>query len=183
MNPWTLPVRAELAGRFYGHKSDFRDMLKLMRLLNDERRPAMLRWYTAVAYFYEQDIPDSLLGQAMDYLARFLSCGSQGKPGPRLFDWEQDAGAIIADVNRAAGRELRAEDYVHWWTFLGWFQAVGQGQLSLLVGIRDKLRRGQKLEPHERAYYLEHKDAVVLKTREDPAAQAEKQRLLARLGP
>ena len=182
MNRWELPVRTELGGRSYGHKSDFRDMLKLIALLNDERRPAMLRWYTAVAYFYEAEIPDSLLGQAMDYLSDFLSCGQRGRPGPKLFDWEQDAQVIVADINKAAGLEIRALPFLHWWTFLAYFHAIGEGQLSTVVAIREKLRRGKKLEAWEQEYYRKNRERIDMKKRYSPEELAEQERLKQLLG-
>ena len=41
---------------------------------------------------------------------------------------------------------------------------IGQGQLSLLVSIRDKRRRGEKLEPWEESYYRQNKAAVELQS-------------------
>ena len=76
-----------------------------------------------------------------------------------------DAGVIVAEVNKVAQQEIRALPYVHWWTFLSWFHGIGEGQLTTLVSIREKLRKGQKLEPHEKAYYQSNKGAVDLKKR------------------
>ena len=118
----------------------------------------------------------------MAYLADFLSCGETGKPGPELIDWRYDAPAIIAGVNKAAGHEVRQLERVHWWTFLGWFHAMGPGQLSTVVAIRDKLRRGKRLEDWEREFYRENKDLVDRKTPETQAEQEEKERLNRMLG-
>ena len=116
----------------------------------------------------------------MAYLSSFLTCGDPGSPGPKLLDWQRDAAAIIADVNAVAGREVRAEAYLHWWSFLSFFHSIREGQLSFLVNLREKLRRGEKLEPQEQQFYVNHKDAVVLRRNDPP--DPEKQRLLALLG-
>ena len=39
--------------------------------------------------------------------------------------WEQDFDMIIAPVNRIAGCEVRALEYLHWWSFLSFYQEIG----------------------------------------------------------
>ena len=85
-------------------------------------------------------------------------------------DWEQDAPLIAADINKAAGCEVRALPYLHWWTFMAWFNSIGDGQLATLLRVRSKLRHGQKLQPWEQ-------DMVDLRPRLNPAEIAERQRL------
>ena len=118
----------------------------------------------------------------MAYLADFLTCGERGKPGPELINWQLDAPAIIAGVNKAAGCEVRQLEHVHWWTFLSWFHAMAPGQLSTIVSIRDKLRRGKKLEDWEREFYRENKDLVDRQPPETRAEREEKMRLNRMLG-
>lgn len=78
-------------------------------------------------------------------------------PAPPLLDWEQDAPLIAADINKAAGCEVRALPYLHWWTFMAWFNSIGDGQLATLLRVRSKLRHGQKLQPWEQDYYRKTK--------------------------
>ena len=87
-----------------------------------------------------------------------------------------------ADVNKVAGREIRGAEFLHWWTFLSWFHAIGEGQLSTLVSIRDKLRRGKKLEKWEQDYYRGHKDQVDLKKHYSAQELQEQERLKKLLG-
>jgi len=91
-------------------------------------------------------------------------------------DWQQDAMEIISDINRVAGREVRETD-VHWWTFLAWFHAIGEGQLSALVSLRTKLARGEKLSDAEREFYMADPQKVRLAVPDSP----EKQALLRRM--
>ncbi len=183
MTPWELPETAEIGGTVYELNTDYRDILEIIGYLNDPDRPEYLRWQIAVALFYEGEIPHEHQRAAMEYLASFISCGeADTKPGPQLMDWEQDAKAIIADVNKVAGREIRALPYLHWWTFLSYFQAVGEGQLSTIVSIRDKLRRGKKLEQWEKEYYRENKARVDLKKKYSAEELAEQERLKKLLG-
>lgn len=173
---YTLPASAVLGGKTYPHRTAWQDMLKLLQLLGDAERPAFLRWYTALAYFFLEPVPQTLTGEAAEYLSRFLTCGQEAAPGPKLFDWEQDAAAIIADINASAGREIRSEQ-AHWWTFLSWFHGIREGQLSNLITIRDKLRRGKKLEAYEQEFYCTHRQQVILRRPGTPEEEAEKQRL------
>lgn len=175
---WSLPSSALIGGVRYSHRTDFRVMLKLLSCLADPSRPELLRWYIALELFYEEPIPREHVAEAMEYLSGFLRCGAKETPGPKLFDWQHDAAVIIAEVNKAAGFEVREREHVHWWTFLSYFHAIGQGQLASLVALREKIARGRKLEPYERDYYRAHKAQVDLPREESDHDRAEKQRLL-----
>lgn len=180
---WQLPRTMVLGGREYAVNADFRRALQILTVLEDPQYPEFFRWQVALALFCDQEIPDEHLAEALEFLGDFLRCGAADTPGPKLLDWQQDAAVILSDVNRVAGREVREAEFIHWWTFLGWFHAIGQGQLATLVAIRDKLRRGQKLEPWEQEYYRQNKKSVDLKPRRTAAEQAEidaLQRLLDR---
>ena len=177
MDGYVLPERAVLGGREFEMDTDFRLCLRLLCFLEESPLPEDLRWRVAVAAFFREPVPEPLLPEAMQYLAGFLSGGRQAeKPGPKLLDWQLDAPAIIAGVNRVAGLEVRSLPKLHFWSFLSFFHGIGEGQLSLLVGIREKLRKGQKLEPAEQTFYRENR-AWVRMEKPDP----EKEKLLQML--
>ena len=183
MGLWGLPVVARIGGAEYEIQGDFRDILGIFRYLNDPDKPEFLRWRIAVALFYEGEIPDGLMQEAVGYLVWFIGCGEKAqRPGPRLLDWEQDAQVIVADVNKVAGTEVRALPFLHWWTFMAYFNAIGEGQLSTLVSIREKLRTGKKLEKWEQEYYRKNKGRVELRKRYSAEEIAQKERLEALLG-
>lgn len=183
MELYQLPNRAYIGDREYGLHTDFRVVLKILQTLEDPELPEILRWRVALGLFFDSPVPLEHQGAAMEYLADFLRCGQpEGRPGPKLLDWQQDAPAIIAGVNAAAGCEVRALKNVHWWTFLSWFHAMPQGQLSTVVSIRDKLSRGKPLESWEKEFYRENKQAVDLKRPETETDRAEKERLNQLLG-
>ena len=160
---WELPKRAVIGKKEYGIHTDFRDILEIFSYLDDPALPVYLRWRIALALFYKGEIPEENWQEAISYLVKFLNCGKEdaGRPAPKLLDWQQDAPMIVADVNKVAGREIRELEYVHWWTFLSWFHAIGDGQLSTVVAIRDKLRRGEKLEQWEKTFYRENKEFII----------------------
>ena len=179
MSSWRLPTRLEVGGKAYPIHSDYRDILDILHRLNDASEPEFIRWRVALALFYEGDLPHSDYPEAMQKLADFLNCGQTlpRSPAPPLLDWEQDAPLIAADINKVAGCEVRALPYLHWWTFMAWFNSIGDGQLATLLRVRSKLPHGQKLQPWEQDYYRKNKAMVDLRPRLNPAEIAERQRL------
>ncbi len=176
---WNLPAQAVIGGRTYPIHPDFRDILEIFSYLDDPALPEYLRWKIALALFYEGEIPEEDQPEAISYFEDFINCGTKAhsKPGPKLLDWQQDAPLIVADVNKTAGQEIRALPFLHWWTFLAWFHAIGEGQLSTVVSIRDKLRRGKKLEKWEKDFYRENKGQVDIQKRYSPEELQEQERL------
>ena len=80
---------------------------------------------------------------------RGLSEATDGKT--ITVDWEKDEQLIFAAVNHVAGQEVRALPYLHWWTFMGYFQSIDRDDLwATVLLIRQKKARGRRLEPYER---------------------------------
>lgn len=177
---WKLPQSVQIGGKSYEINADFREILKILAVLDDPGYPEFLRWQVALRLFYKGELPPDR--EAMEYLSFFLRYGAEDIPGPRLLDWEQDAAVIISEVNKAAGQEVRSLEFVHWWTFLGWFHAIGDGQLATLISLRDKLRRGKPLEDWERDFYRQNKARIELKKRLSAQEQAERDALNRLLG-
>ena len=175
---YCLPTRAEFGGKVYDLRADFRNVLDIFACLDDPDLPEMIRWLTALSLFYEPEVAAPHRREAMEYLSWFLRCGeAESAPGPKLLDWQQDADAIIAGVNKVAAQEVRAAPFVHWWTFLSWFHAIEGGQLATVVSIRDKLSRGKKLEDWEKDFYRQNKKKVDLKKRYSSQELAQQERL------
>lgn len=179
MSGWQLPREACIGGRTYRLRTDYRNILEIFTWLQDETKPEFFRWYVALAMFFEEEIPDADFREAAEYFRWFVCCGQQEEPepGPVLIDWEQDAQVIVADINKAAGQEIRELPELHWWTFLGWFHSIGEGGLSTLVSIRDKLNRGKKLEPWEQAYCRRNQALVKMRKKYSASELAERERL------
>lgn len=167
MDIWTLPERLRVEGKEYPINWEYRQVLSVLALLGDEEKPLWQRWFSAVARFYAAPVPRAHLQSAMAAMSAFLTMGRPEVPGPKLFDWQHDAPQIISDLNRVAGCELRKQR-LHWWTFLGWFHAIGEGQLSALVAIRSKLARGERLTEAEQRFYSQNPEQVKLPRPADP---------------
>ena len=176
MNVWRLPDSLSIGGREIKIRPDFRNILRIIELMNRDLPPLIL-WQAAEKLFYDERIQPEHMAEAAEKLSEFISMGREEKPGPKLIDWEQDAGPIIADVNRAAGFEVRSVPFLHWWTFLSFFNSIGEGQLSTIVSIRNKKAKHQKLDQWEQEFYSENRSEIDFKTKYTEEEQKEIDRL------
>lgn len=141
---------------------DFRMVLDCFSALNDIELGKEERIISSLIIFYEDfsSVEDVYSCECIATLAqemmKFFNCGSDGtdekQTNYRLIDWDKDSSLICSAVNKVAGKEIRAEQYVHWWTFMGYYMAIGQSPLSTIVGIRGKIARQEKLEKYEKRF-------------------------------
>ena len=82
---------------------------------------------------------------------------------PKLVDWEQDYRLIVAPINRVTGQEVRALEYMHWWTFLLAYMEIGDCTFAQVVSIRSKRAKGKKLDKSEQEFYKQNKQMVDFK--------------------
>lgn len=164
---WALPRDVEVCGVRYAVNADFRDILDIISRLSDVNTPERERAYVALALFYQDfnSMPSIHYAEAARQLQHFVNCGSEdtAPPAPKMIDWEQDQIMIVADVNKVAGREIREMPFCHWWTFISWFNSIGEGQLSTVVAIREKQRKGKKLSSWEKEFYQANREKVDFK--------------------
>lgn len=167
MNGWFLPEFVEFGGREYTVNTDFRDVLEVISVLQDVDKHEAVRVLVALSLFYDdfESMPESEHQAAAEWMVKFIALGEEedGMPQPKLIDWEQDRTIIAAEVNKVAGTEIRLLEHLHWWTFVSYFRSIGEGQLSYIVGIRDKRHRGKALEKHEREFYKKNRSIVDFK--------------------
>lgn len=183
MTGFCLPEEAKIGGKVYGINGDFRTVLQIFSYLESPDLPEFIRWQVAMALFYKEPLPDAHFQEGAEYFIRFVNCGKEeAPPGPKILDWERDAQMIVADVNKVAGQEIRALPFVHWWTFLSWFHGIGEGQLSTVVSIRQKLAEGKKLSDWEGEFYRRNKALVELPAKLSREEMEEKTRLMVQLG-
>jgi hypothetical protein len=167
MNGWTLPESALIGGRNYRINADFRDVLEVIETLNNTEEDEAVKRYVAMSLFFDEfeTMPEEEYVEAFLFMAEFISAGEEddGVHRPKLIDWEQDRNIIASEVNKVAGTEVRALKFLHWWTFLGYFSCIGDGQLALIVSIREKKNQGKKLEKFEQEFYRKNRSRVDLK--------------------
>lgn len=165
-----LPTSITINGQPYGitNKGDFRMVIDCFLALNDAELTEQERILTALVIFYEDinDIADietifdkDTIYEAVTKMYKFFDCGQKemgAKTNHKLVDWEQDEHIIVSAVNNVAKQEIRALDYLHWYTFMGYYTSVGESVLSTVVSIRDKIVRGKKLDDYEKEFRTEN---------------------------
>ena len=147
-------------------KGDYRMVLDCFVCLNDFELEEQERVIACLIIFYEcfntvQDVysvDGELLKKMVQAMYDFFSCGENPmKSMPyKTIDWTKDGQLIASAVNKVAHVEVRSLEYLHWWTFLGYFSEVGESVLSTVVSIRNKIKRGKKLEKYEKEFKNEN---------------------------
>lgn len=165
---YEIPITVEVNGQSYAirNKGDFRMVLDCFVALNDVELEKKERICCALIIFYDgfTDVTDiqqfgNSLEEAVKKMYWFFNCGRENEfeqELPKLIDWERDAQLISSAINKVAGKEIRMESYLHWWTFMGYYIAIGQSALSTVVSIRHKIINQKKLEKWEREFKREN---------------------------
>lgn len=192
MNAWDLPTTLKIGGTDYRIRTDYRVILDILAAMNDpeiydpgsdeeEQNTEKVMTMLEILYIDFPDIPVSLWAEAAEKAKDFIDCGmkNDGKQKPRLIDWEQDAPIIVPAINKVANMDVRSVDYMHWWTFFGYYMEIGECMLATVVNIRNKKQRGKKLEKWEKEFYQNNKTLVDLKTKRAERSDEEKEALRA----
>lgn len=165
LNPYELPTILSVNSSKYPIRTDFRDILTIIQALDDPDLDDQSKAYVLLNILYLTEVPDSDIEQALKAGSEFISGGIEEStlPQPKLMDWEQDAPLIMPAINKVAGMEVRSLPYLHWWTFIGYYMEIGEGQFSTVVGIREKKAKGKKLDKEEQEFYRRNRNLVDLK--------------------
>lgn len=162
---YELPKSIMLNGQEWNirNEGDFRVILDCFEALNDVDLSTNEKIIASLIIFLEdlnsiEDInklPD--IEEAYKEMVKFFNCGQEEQESNsyKLIDWNKDSTLIISAVNKVAGKEIRSQ-YVHWWTFMGYYVAIGECPLSTIVGIRYKKLKNKKLEKWERDFVREN---------------------------
>lgn len=173
----TLPETLTVGDKSYPIRSDYRNILQAFEAFNDPDLETTEKWIVAVYLIFSDfscadDVENAAevgfdIAEAIKRILWFISGGKEERKDDRrelpTYDWIQDEQIIFSAVNNVAKKEVREVEYMHWWTFLGYFYEIGEGNFSYIVGIRDKLNKGKKLEKHEKEFLNKNKDMVLIK--------------------
>lgn len=163
-----LPTSLNIAEKTYAIRSDYRNVLRIIAAynapdLNDREKVlvCMRRLYTDFG-----SIPKDDLAAAYEAAISFIECHMKSdKPSPKVVDWNKDEQLIFAAVNKVAGHEVRSAEYMHWWTFLGYFQSIDHDDLwGAVLTIRQKKAKRQKLEKYETEFYNANRSICDIET-------------------
>ena len=165
---YELPTSVEIAEQSFAirNRGDYRMVLGCFNVLNDYDLEFQERLADALIIFYEgmKDIQDldnlGNIQEAVEKMYKFFNCASpeveHGKKDYKLIDWETDEMLVSSAINNVAGKEVRSEPYIHWWTFMGYYMAIGESPLSTVVSIRHKIADNKPLEKYEKKFRAEN---------------------------
>lgn len=163
---YDLPTTITVKDKSYAirNQGDFRMVLDCLNTLNDASISKQDRMIACIAIFLDvKKLEDILKLPDLEEIAKqimfFINCGQEDtgkKLKFKLIDWEKDAVLLVSAINNVANKEIRAEKYIHWWTFMGYYMAIGECSLSTVVSIRYKQSTNEKLEKHERKFIEEN---------------------------
>lgn len=170
-----LPETLTVGDVNYPIRSDYRNVLQVFEAFNDPDLERADKWIIAIylifADFSSADDVEAAVKngfdvkEATEQIMWFIRAGADEKKDVErpTYDWVKDEQMIFSAVNKVRGEEVREADYMHWWTFLGYFNEVGEGSFSYIVGIRNKLNNRKKLDKSEKEFYRKNKDLVDMK--------------------
>lgn len=145
------------------NRGDYRLVLDCFSCLSDYELTKQERIFACLIIFFEDfdDLEDVLsldqdtLQSLVAEMFNFMNCGEQNntvKTSFKAIDWEGDQQLICSAVNKVAMQEVRTVEYMHWWTFMGYFMEVGESVLATVVRIRNKIMKSKKLEKYEKEF-------------------------------
>ena len=174
-----LPKSLVVDGVEYDIDSDYRTALLIMQMYNDRALSALNAQMTMLNILFTtipegESEPVTIIPENIDEATKqamwFLNIGDNVdnngdvKSIKRTIDYKQDEQLLFSAVNAVYTKDVRSEKYMHWWTFYGLCQAIdGESLISYIISIRNKLFNGKKLEKHERDFYKQNKDLIIIK--------------------
>lgn len=177
MNVYELPTSINAGGQMLHIRNDgdWRMVIDVNIAMTDPELTQQEKAEAALTIFYDCPLESMQDPQAAaNAMAEFIAVGENDAhhaKKPKLIDWQDDAGIIISGINGVLNREVRAEKYMHWWTFIAAYMSIGDSVLATVVGIRDKIARGKKLEKHEQEFKRNNPQYFGVRKREAEASQ------------
>lgn len=195
MNAYSLPYSIEVGGIDYKIRTDYHVIIDILTAMNDteifepgmteeEKQQERVMTILQILYIDFDRMPPKDWKEAVEKACDFIDCGIKGdeKPKPKVMDWEQDAPIILPAINKVAHEDVRKNEHMHWWTFFGYYMEIGESTFSTVVSIREKKRKGQKLEKWELEFYKNNKSIVDIKPKQSERSKEEKDAIRKLLG-
>lgn len=162
---YSLPTTVQVGTKEFHitNKGDFRMVLDCFSALGDEKLGEDYRVLACLLIFYEElttyrDITANkeIVKTLIKEMYNFFNCGEHSVPGVQVhkpvINWEQDSQIICSAVNKVANTEVRSLEYLHWWTFMGYYLGIGESVLATVTNIRHKINEHKKLEKWEQEF-------------------------------
>lgn len=175
----SLPRTLEVGGKEHDIRTDFRSILRVIAAFNDDDLSDAEKLYVCLKQVYKdfESIPQRDYTEAYEKAVWFINCGEDNKTGrqrAKTVDWERDEGLIFPAINRAAGQEVRLAAYMHWWTFMGYFQSIDrESTYGYVLTLRQKRAKGKKFEKWESEFWNNNREMCDLNMTASSGGDAE----------
>lgn len=169
-----LPKTIEIDCKEYKIRTDYRIALTIFEAFEDSELSDQDKAKVMLNLLYEE-IPINV-EKAMAKAIWFLDGGQQYQSvtnNKKIMDWTQDQSMIFSAVNKVAGCETREKEYIHWWTFLGYFNEINEGLFTTVISIRQKKNKGKALEKYEEEFYKNNRELIEIKKKYTKKEQEE----------
>lgn len=166
---YDLPTALDVGGVRHEIRSDYRAVLDIISALSDFELTNAEKVNVLLRIFYIE-MPDDV-ENAINQCFRFINCGqpeSKSAQKLKLMDWEQDFPLVASAINIVSGREIRTAEYMHWWTFVGYYMNIGDSMFFQVVAVRKKMKTGAKLDKAEKEFYRNNKEIIDLQSKYMP---------------
>ena len=129
-----LPDRIEICGKSYRLKLDFRNVIKMLYILENEHILPIARDYLALKCVMRK--PPKDCREALAEVERFLFGENKSSNEKRVTSFEQDADLIRAAFMQEYGINLY-RDRLHWFEFTAFLHGLPNGnRYTEIIGIR-----------------------------------------------
>ena len=174
----SLQQTLNVGGREYKIRSDFRSVLRIIAAFNDDDLSTEEKVYVCLHQLYVgiRKMPFDDYYEAYEKAMWFLNCGDdhEKKESTKIIDWNKDEQLIFPAVNKVAGEEVRLVEYMHWWTFMGFFQNISRDDTyGYVLMLRQKKAKGKPFEKHETEFWNNNRDICDLHMTSSSGADAE----------
>lgn len=158
---------------------DMWSILDIIKCFNDYELTDKERIIISLEIFYLDTNKINNYEEAINKMNWFIDCGNdysnQNKNNSKIMDFEQDFNLIKSPVNRILGYDI-GDKNIHWWTFMSAYMEIFSIENNLyrnVIDIRQKIKKGEKLEKYERKFYNENRDIIELKNKLTPQQKEE----------
>ena len=163
-----LPDGVEVDGKFYKLDFEFRNVLRMIEVLDQKNLMPEAKAYNALKCLCKR--PKNAL-KVLEAVKGLLFKAPRKTGGKKVTDFVQDAGLIRAAFRQAYGIDLY-RDKLHWIEFTELLNAIPEGnRYSEVVGIRARpIPAATKWNQHEREWLIKAKHDLALEMTEEERA-------------
>ncbi len=162
--PWNtgLPTTLTVGGEEVPIRTDYRVALDCFLALTDTELDDYNKVMELLDCLYIDEIPPEHWQEAVEQALWFLNGGEaeKKKNAPQLVSWTQDFTLIASPISKNIGQDIRGMEYLHWWSFLSAYMAIGDCLFAQIVAIRDKKARGKALDKTDKDFYKRNKELI-----------------------